>query len=156
MTQSNNTGLGELLRHLTDLLDRGSLDAYNNEGLDFRPRYTPIMRVLNEEPMSVSDLCAQLHITQGAVSQAVKLMEQDGLVARVPTTDSRSRSVVLTNKGKNLRSKLIEQWRRRTDAIWELEQEIQAPLRTILEDAIEALEDRGFADRLSQKYRGDE
>ncbi|WP_431357088.1 MarR family winged helix-turn-helix transcriptional regulator [Maritalea porphyrae] len=114
------------------------------------------MRVLNEEPMSVSDLCAQLHITQGAVSQAVKLMEQDGLVARVPTTDSRSRSVVLTNKGKNLRSKLIEQWRRRTDAIWELEQEIQAPLRTILEDAIEALEDRGFADRLSQKYRGDE
>ncbi|WP_299740722.1 MarR family winged helix-turn-helix transcriptional regulator [uncultured Roseobacter sp.] len=150
MTQSKNTGLGELLRHLTDLLDRGSQDAYRKAGLSYRPRYTPIMRALEGKAVSVTDLCGRMRITQGAVSQTIKLMEQDGLIKRVSTDDSRSRAVALTPAGSALQSRLAAQWELRLAAISDLEAEIGAPLRLILENAVQALERDGFAKRLAR------
>jgi DNA-binding MarR family transcriptional regulator len=153
MIQTPTTGLGELLRHLLDLLDRGSQDAYQNAGLSFRPRYTPIMRTLDGDAVSVSTLCEQLNITQGAVSQTVKLMETDGLIVRQPTKDNRSRAITLTPKGALLRTKLVREWDLRLTAISELEVEIDAPLRATLKASVEALEREGFADRLSRNAR---
>lgn len=150
MNQTDTTGLGELLRHLTDLLDRGSQDAYQDSGLSFRPRYTPIMRALEGEPVSVSELCERLRITQGAISQTLKLMEADNLVDRVPTQDSRSRAIILTTEGQALRKKLMSQWHLRLLAISELEAEIDLPLRSVLKSAIDALETEGFAHRLAR------
>lgn len=147
---TDSPGLGTLLRKFVDILDRGSDVHYQNRGVVSRARYTPIMRVLDGEPVSVSILCDRLGITQGAVSQTVKLMEADGLIARVPTDDSRSRAITLTQDGKMLREKLVPQWQLRLTAIADLEQEIDIPLRTVLEQAIEALEREGFADRLTR------
>lgn len=153
MIQTTTTGLGELLRHLLDLLDRGSQDAYQNVGLSYRPRFTPIMRALDGEPVSVSTLCERLNITQGAISQTVKLMEADGLILRQPTKDNRSRAIILTTKGMHLRTKLIREWDLRLTAIAELEAEIGTPLRATLKASVEALEREGFADRLSRIAR---
>ncbi|WP_120633807.1 MarR family winged helix-turn-helix transcriptional regulator [Ruegeria sp. EL01] len=154
MIQSTTTGLGEVLRHLTDLLDRGSQEAYRNAGLSYRPRCTPIMRALDGQPVSVSELCNRLHITQGAISQTVKRMEADGLIDRIPTDDSRSRAIILTPDGSALREALVAQWQLRLAAVSELETEIGAPLRTILKDAICALEHEGFAERLARLSTG--
>ena len=41
-------GLGTQLRHLIELLDGDVAQTYANAGLDYRPRFTPVMRVLQE------------------------------------------------------------------------------------------------------------
>ncbi|MCY7306720.1 MAG: hypothetical protein LH632_11335 [Rhodoferax sp.] len=41
-------GLGTQLRHLIELLDGDVAQAYADAGLDYRPRYTPVMRVLQQ------------------------------------------------------------------------------------------------------------
>lgn len=151
---STSTGLGELLRHLTDLLDKGSQGAYRDAGLSYRPRYTPIMRALDRDPVSVTALCDRVRISQGAISQTAKLMEEDGLIERVATYDSRSRAIVLTAAGIALRERLVSEWQLRLDAISELETEVNAPLRSVLKETIEALNREGFAERLARMRDG--
>lgn len=148
MTQIDNPGLGEVLRHLTELLDRGSEAHYHDIGLETRARYTPLLRRLGEGDMTVSALQQKLRITQGAISQTVKLMQQEGLVRRVAAADRRSQKIRLTQKGQALRRQLTAQWRLRFNAIDRLEQEIGVPLRRHLDQAIEALEGEGFDRRL--------
>lgn len=148
MGNPKHSGLGELLRHLTDVLDQGSEDAYLAMGIDYRARYTPIMRAFSGEPISVSEIQERARFTQGAISQTIKLMEADDLVDRVITEDGRSRTVQLTEKGMALHTSLLELWQHRLDAIADLEAEIGYPLRSILASAINALEQDGLAERL--------
>lgn len=150
MTKNQSPGLGELLRHLTDLLDKGSEAHYQSSGLDYRARYTPILRRLGQSPTTISELQTQLHITQGAISQTVKLMENDGLVLRVATQDRRSQTVKLTAKGKKLQRELNDLWQLRLKVIDDLEKEAGSPLRDTLQKVITALENKPFDVRLVQ------
>jgi len=147
-SDADRNGLGTLLRHLTDLVDGGSEEHYRTLGIPFRPRYTPLLRALGEEILTVSELCERTCVTQGAVSQTLTLMERDGLIRRLPGRDRRQRTVELTDRGRELYPRLVEQWGLRLAAIEHLEAEIRLPLRTALADAIEALGRRSFCERI--------
>ena len=58
MTDDPSIGLGELLRHLTDLLDSDAERANARMGVGpyFRARYTPIVRAFRGEPLSITEL----------------------------------------------------------------------------------------------------
>ena len=135
-------GLGELLRHLTDLLDSDADRANARMGVGpyFRARYTPIIRAMGDGPVSITELQKRIRITQGAISQTVKLMLADGLLRRVESDDRRTHKVALTKKGEMARHRLLEEWEIRLAAIAELEAEIEVPLRSNLEQAISSLE----------------
>lgn len=151
MNTPHEPGLGEQLRYLTEMIDAGSEAAYAAAGLDYRARYTPVMRALARGgEMTVTEITAALTITQGAVSQTVKLMERDGLLRRSACQDARSSAVSLTPKGLALLERLQKHWRRLFAAVEELEAEIGLPLREALLRATAALEQRGFAERLAQ------
>ena len=77
-------------------------------------------------------------------------MHAEGLVRRIAGDDGRSRAVALTPKGADLRASLVPQWQARLRAVDELEDEIGARLREILQKAIEALEREGFDLRISK------
>jgi len=148
MTQELNPGLGELLRHLTELVDRGAAVAYGAKALEYRLRYTPVMRALADGRCSISDITTQLAITQGAVSQTIKLMILDGLVTRTPGSDARRSIVSLTDKGSELLRVLCPHWQATFDAVQGLEDEIGIPLRSHLSNAISVLDRLGFAERI--------
>lgn len=148
MQKKHEPGLGELLRHLTELVDRCSESFYREKNLQYRPRYTPIMRVLADGPCSVNEITARLAITQGAVSQSLKLMEQQHLINRKAGTDARQYIISLTKTGQSLLPKLEDHWRSIFKAIELLEAEIDAPLRLILGKAIHALEKKSFSERI--------
>ena len=156
MPVSPSIGLGELLRHLTDLLDSDAERANARMGVEptFRARYTPIMRALADEPMSITELQRRIRITQGAISQTVKLMEADGLLCRVKSSDRRTRKVSLTGKGKEVRNRLREEWEIRLAAIAELEAEIGRPLRRSLAQAIACLELESYDRRIERARLG--
>ena len=150
MTDLSPTGIGELLRHLSDLFDRDAERVYAGMGVggNYRARYTPIIRAIEDGQLSITELQKRVRITQGAVSQTVKLMEGDGLLRRVEADDHRMRKVALTEKGRKLRRCLLSEWEIHLVAIAELEAEIGVPLRNDLTRAIDALERQSYYRRI--------
>ena len=142
-------GLGELLRHLSELVDQGAEQRYRELSLSYRPRFTPVLRAIAAGAETVSDITALTHLTQGAVSQSVALLVADGLLNRQAMDDARRSGLRLTAKGRALLKKLQPHWTITFAAIQRLEDEIGFPLREALAAAADALERAGFAERLA-------
>lgn len=143
--------LGTQLRHLLELLDGAVQAGYAEAGLDYRPRYTPVMRVLAEQDAaSIGEIAGAAGITQPAVTQTVSLMVRDGLVRSRPARhDARARVVRLTPKGRDLLATLRAYWRITDAAAHSLDEEMTVPLSRTLAEAIERLEAEPFGERLA-------
>ncbi|MCC8538411.1 MarR family winged helix-turn-helix transcriptional regulator [Xanthomonas axonopodis pv. poinsettiicola] len=142
--------LGTLVRHLIELLD-GDLEAvYAASGLPWRPRYTPVLRVLMRlGPASIKVLAQQIGITHSAASQTVAQMAKQRLVVLKPGADARERIVVLTARTRRLVPALEQQWTATNAAAAQLDAELSVPLSAVLAEAIAALQRRPFATRIA-------
>lgn len=149
MTKRTHPGLGELLRYVGELVDHGAEAHYAHMNLNYRARYTPVLRAMQAGAATVTEITASTHLTQGAISQAVAQMEGDGLICRYRAEDGRKSRLHLTEAGKVLVERLEEHWRATFAAIETLEQEIGHPLRRALQDAASALQQHDFSRRLS-------
>lgn len=142
-------GLGELLRYIGELVDQGAEAHYRALNLNYRPRYTPVLRAITVGAETVTDITALTRLTQGAVSQTVGLMLADGIVARHKLEDGRKNGIHLTGTGQDLLKRLEPHWQRTFQAIETLEKDIGHPLLRVLENTARALEQQDFASRLS-------
>ena len=142
--------LGTLVRHLLEQLD-GDLEAvYAASGLAWRPRYTPVLRVLMRlGPVSIKVLAQEIGITHSAASQTVTQMATQRLLALKPGADARERIVVLSAKAKRMVPALQRQWAATNAAAAQLDAELSVPLSGVLAEAIAALKQQPFADRIA-------
>ncbi|MBC1183330.1 MarR family transcriptional regulator [Brevundimonas sp. WCHBH090558] len=141
--------LGTLLRHLIDLLDGEVEAAYAASGLHWRPRYTPILRVLMRDGgQSIKTIAQQIGISHSAVSQTVTQMVKDELVLLKPGAVARERIVMLTAKTEAMIPRLQRQWSAVNQAAETLDQELSAPLSGVVKEAIAALTDQPFRQRI--------
>lgn len=76
-------------------------------------------------------------------------MIADGLLAREGVEDGRKSALRLTDQEEVMLAHLRHHWQVTFAAIETLETEIGHPLRQVLEDAADALERQGFAERLT-------
>ncbi|MBZ2209645.1 MarR family winged helix-turn-helix transcriptional regulator [Massilia soli] len=144
-------GLGTQLRHLIDLLDGDVAQQYKDAGLDYRPRYTPIVRALEAlGTASIGQLADAAGITQPAATQTVNLMKKDGLVAAQPGPDGRQRLVTLSAQGRALLPALKACWAATQAAAEGLDAQLAMPLSRIVDEAILALEEQSFHARISE------
>lgn len=143
-------GLGELLRYLSELVDRGSEKVCRDMALTYRPRYTPILRAIADGAVTVTDITASSWLTQGAISQSVTMMEKEGILRRGRLEDGRKSHLQLTPQGEALVARLQPHWENLFSAIAELESEIGYPLLTVLQKTAHALEQTGFDARIGQ------
>ncbi|MBO0128260.1 MarR family transcriptional regulator [Agrobacterium tumefaciens] len=150
MTINHRPGLGELLRYVGELVDQGAAERYRALDIDYRPRYTPVLRALSAGAVTVTDITTASSLTQGAISQTVSLMLKDGLVVRHALDDGRKSGLKLTERGLQLLQKLEPHWETTFRAIRDLEAEIGFPVLKILGGLATALERQGFADRLAE------
>lgn len=143
-------GLGTQLRHLIELLDGAVAAAYEEEGIDYRPRYTPVMRALaSGAPCTVGQIAATAGITQPAATQTVALMQKHGLVSVTASTlDARQKQVALSSRGRVLLPRLQRCWQATSSAAASLDADLSHPLSAILAEAIAALEHRPFGARI--------
>lgn len=117
MTMHDAASFGTALRRLIDQLDSAVEQAYRDDGLDFRPRFTPIVRALVANgPQTIRDLSAALGVSHSAVSQTVAQMVARGLVAVTPGRDARQRIVALSAAGTALVPRLRRHWAATTAA----------------------------------------
>lgn len=142
-------GLGELLRYVGELVEQGAEEHYRAMNLNYRARYTPVLRALGAGADTVTDITARTHLTQGAISQTVALLEADGLIQRNAVDDGRKSGIQLTKEGRTLVGKLTGHWDATFKAIARLEDEIGHPLLHALEATATALEREGFSARLT-------
>lgn len=143
-------GLGTQLRHLIELLDGAVAHAYAEEGIDYRPRYTPVMRALaGGAPCSIGQIAQSAGITQPAATQTVALMLRHALVTITPSPlDARQKQVALSAQGQALLPRLQRCWSATSAAAASLDADLSHPLSAILAEAIAALEQRPFGTRI--------
>lgn len=142
-------GLGTQLRHLIDLLDGDVAAAYVEAGLAYRPRYTPVMRVLGEHgSASVGEIATYAGITQPAATQTVTLMKKEGLLVMTAGADARQRLVKLSAAGQAMLPRLRQCWAATAAAAASVDAELAYPLSQCLADAIAALHSRSFGERI--------
>ena len=141
--------LGTLLRHLIDLLDGEVEAAYAAADLAWRPRYTPVLRVLmNRGGQPIKGIALEIGISHSAVSQTVTQMVKDDLVMLKPGDDARERIVILTDKTEQMIPRLQRQWAAVNLAATTLDRELSAPLSGVVQEAIAALTDKPFGQRI--------
>jgi DNA-binding MarR family transcriptional regulator len=143
-------GLGTQLRHLIELLDGAVQQAYVDAGLDYRPRYTPVMRVFaQQQSATIGQLAELAGITQPAVTQTVALMKKEGLLlVGASDEDGRQRVVRLSGQGEALLPRLQACWLATKNAADSLDAELEFPLSKCLAEAIAVLGQRSFGDRI--------
>jgi DNA-binding MarR family transcriptional regulator len=145
-------GLGTLMRHLLELLDGDVEKVYRAAALDYRPRFTPVMRALRDlGPVSIKEIAAYAGVTHSAASQTVAAMRRKRLVMVSAAADGRARTVAMTGEAERLLPRLEEIWARTTAAAAALNAELPMPLDEVLASAIAALERRPFAQRIREQ-----
>lgn len=155
MDKNRPLGLGEALRQLLELID-GDMDFwYKSLPFPYRARYTPIVRELRSGPKSVSCLNQNLSITQGAISQSIRLMLDDGLIEKSPGKDARQSIVSLSNQGQQALLQLEPHWQGIFSAIEQLEEDAQAPLMENLTRVLEQLHQHSFSERVELEKLSD-
>jgi DNA-binding MarR family transcriptional regulator len=141
--------LGTLLRRLIDHLDGAVEDAYRQAGLDYRPRYTPIVRALRAfGPSTLQTIARHMGVSHSAVSQTISQMAAQGLVRTQPGQDAREKIVHLTPKATAMLPRLERCWDATERAARTLDSDLGFSLVEVLDKTIRHLEERSFADRI--------
>jgi DNA-binding MarR family transcriptional regulator len=154
---SQPPGLGTLLRHLIELLDGEVQQVYERSGLQYRPRYTPIVRALAENgPSSIRAIAARAQITHSAASQTLARMVQDGLVRFSRGGDGRERIVTATERLREMLPALERSWSATAAAADELDGELSVPLSKVVREAITALQRKSFGERIRSHHEDKE
>ncbi|RKH15450.1 MarR family transcriptional regulator [Corallococcus sp. CA053C] len=150
MPLPDDATLGTLLRHLTELMDGAVEQAYGSLSLEYRPRYTPVVRTLLElGSASIRTISEHAGISHSAASQTVSQMARSGLVSLRAGGDARERIVVLTPAAEAVVPALRRQWAITQAAAQAFDEELSMPLSQLLREAIAALERRPFSERLA-------
>ncbi|MFI2651521.1 MarR family winged helix-turn-helix transcriptional regulator [Micromonospora fulviviridis] len=143
--------LGTLLRHVLEVLDSDVAAVYADLDLaDYRPRYSPLVRVLVADgPLAIRDLAARVGVTHSAASQTVAQMARSGLVDLAPGADARQRIVTLTDRARALLPVIEAEWAATTTAMRRLDAELPVPLADELYAVLAALRRRPLRDRIA-------
>jgi DNA-binding MarR family transcriptional regulator len=142
--------LGTELRRLIELLDGDVERCYLSLGLNYRPRYTPIVKALEAlGPSSIKSISQHSGLSHSAVSQTVAQMVKKDLLVLSEGKDGRERIAKPTATLRQMMPALHAQWEATAQAAHQLDTELSAPLLDTVGEAILALQGRPFAERIS-------
>jgi DNA-binding MarR family transcriptional regulator len=145
---SRTTTLGSLLRTLIERLDQDVELRYQAHGLDYRPRYTPIVRALQElGPASITSIANHTGIPHSAASQTVAQMHKKGWIAYSEGRDKRARIVNPTAQLTAALPTLRQEWETTRHAASAFDAELSTSLSALLVEAHAALDRAPFSSR---------
>lgn len=151
---SGAASFGAALRRLIDQLDGALEAAYRADGLDFRPRYTPILRaIIAHGPLTLRGLAGQLGVSHSAISQTVAQMVGRQLVTVTKGRDARERIVDLSDATLALLPRLEHHWATARAATEALDISVGGMLIDAVERANAVLAQRPFEQWLEDQRR---
>jgi DNA-binding MarR family transcriptional regulator len=109
----------------------------------------PLILLAHRGSMTIGELALIINVTHSAASQTVASLAKAGYIRSRPGKDARTRTVVLTPKGKALIPLLEAEWRATEAALAELESEIVHKVSEVARDIEAALARRSFYERMT-------
>lgn len=145
--------LGTLLRTLIERLDADVEARYRADGLDYRPRFTPVVRALVDlSAPSIADIARHVGMRHSAISQTVGQMQRTGLVTTTAGSDGRERIVTPTAELTTMIPSLQRHWDATSAAEVSLNADLPASLTAVVRAALSALDEQSFERRAANHF----
>jgi len=104
--------LSTRLQRLSDMIRKDGFQIYREHGIDFEPKWFPVIYTLYFKPvLSVVELAAEIGYTHPSTISLLKELEKEKLIrSKRDKNDERKRLIVLTEKGKALVGRMKPVW----------------------------------------------
>jgi DNA-binding MarR family transcriptional regulator len=136
------------LQRLSEQLRKDGALIYKDCGIDFEPKWFPVIYTLYRKPgLGVVELAAEIGYTHPSTISLLKELEKEKLIlSRKDRQDERKRILRLSDKGKQLVQEMEPVWKIMTEAIEEITNTRNNLMEAIIE--VEArLRERSFFER---------
>ena len=136
------------LQRLADLIRRDGQLVYKACGIDFEPKWFPVIYTLHHKPgLSVVELANEIGYAHPSTISLLKELEKEKLIrSKKDKQDERKRLLQLTEKGEDLVGRMKPVWDILTRGIAELMDTPNNLLKAIVE-VEERYEERSFFER---------
>jgi DNA-binding MarR family transcriptional regulator len=110
--QSGILAIATRLQRLGDQIRKDGLLIYKSQGIDFEPKWFPIVYILHMKSMlSVVEIANEIGYSHPSTISLLKELEKKKLIrSRKDKTDERKRMLVLTEKGEALIEQMKPVW----------------------------------------------
>ncbi|QEC53002.1 MarR family protein [Anseongella ginsenosidimutans] len=110
------------LQRLSDLIRKDGLQIYKAHGINFEPKWFPVIYALHKKPvLSVVEIAAEIGYTHPSTISLLKELEKQKLIrSKRDKTDERKRLIQLTKKGKDLVGQMKPVWQLIVAAVTDL------------------------------------
>lgn len=107
------------LQRLSDQLRKDGQLIYKAHGIDFEPKWFPVVYTLHQKPvLSVVEIAAEIGYSHPSTISLLKELEKQKLVrSKKDKTDERKRLILLTDKGKDLVLRMQPVWEKMSTAL---------------------------------------
>jgi DNA-binding MarR family transcriptional regulator len=141
-------GLNARLKRLSDDLTTDMNALYRAQSFDFEASAFPLLMLLYQEgPMSLRRAQGFLGSSHAHISQKAKaLVEKKLITLTVDKNDKRSKTMALTQAGRDLIAKAAPLWRAMNEALADMFHNLDQRLMMALETAEERVTERRFYD----------
>ncbi|MEC5144731.1 MarR family transcriptional regulator [Chitinophaga sp. 212800010-3] len=139
------------LQRLSDQLRKDGLLIYKANGIDFEPKWFPVIYTLHHKPLlSVVEIAAEIGYAHPSTISLLKELEKQKLIrSRKDKLDERKRLIVLTEKGKDLVLQMQPVWKKMEAALSALT-DTKHNLMKAIEQAEAGLRVQSFYERALQ------
>ena len=122
INQAGTLAISTRLQRLSDQLRKDGLQIYKANGIDFEPKWFPVVYSLHRRPvLSVVEIATEIGYSHPSTISLLKELEKQKLIrSGRDKTDERKRLLRLTDKGKALVTQMEPVWNIMTAAITEL------------------------------------
>lgn len=153
INQAGILAISTRLQRLSDQIRKDGLLIYKANGIDFEPKWFPVVYSLHVKPLcSVVELAAEIGYSHPSTISLLKELEKQKLIrSSRDKTDERKRLIRLTDKGKALVEQMQPIWAIMTAAVTELTDTTNNLMRAI-DEVEEQMRQKSFFER-AQRLR---
>lgn len=146
--ESGILAISTRLQRLSEQLRKDGFQIYKANGIDFEPKWFPVIYTLHFKPvLSVVELALEIGYTHPSTISLLKELEKEKLIrSKKDKLDERKRLIVLTEKGKKLLQQMQPVWQIMIKSLTEITNTSNNLMQAIAE--VEAqLKEKSFFER---------
>lgn len=148
INQAGILAISTRMQRLSDQIRKDGLQIYKARGIDFEPKWFPVIYTLHRKStLSVVEIAAEIGYSHPSTISLLKELEKKKLIrSKKDKTDERKRLLMLTEKGALLVTQMQPVWNVMTEALLSLTETTNNLMKAI-EEVEEKMEQQSFYQR---------
>lgn len=150
--ESGILAISTRLQRLSEQLRKDGFQIYKTHGIDFEPKWFPVIYTLHFKPvLSVVELAAEIGYSHPSTISLLKELEKEKLIrSKKDKQDERRRMILLTERGKKLLQQMQPVWQIMIKSLTEITNTSNNLMQAIAE--VEAqLKEKSFFERTKRE-----